>query len=178
MIISCENCGKKFKIDDNLISEKGTLVQCGSCQHKWHQKKNNIDNTVKISKKNDFLIDRTTSISDDKKSRKTKTKKITEKQKIRNTEIEKISKQLKKEKDLAKSSLASKTKTPKKIKKVGFLSYLIIIIITLISIYIILDTFEYQITMYWPKFKFYFSYINETLINIYILIKDLIKSYS
>tara|TARA_B100000401_G_C52582696_1_gene613364 strand:- start:318 stop:743 length:426 start_codon:yes stop_codon:yes gene_type:complete len=38
MIITCENCFKKFNIEDNLITDQGRLLQCGSCQHKWFYK--------------------------------------------------------------------------------------------------------------------------------------------
>ena len=38
MIIACPKCKKKFDIEDSLIPEKGRLLQCGSCQHKWHYK--------------------------------------------------------------------------------------------------------------------------------------------
>ena len=36
MIIQCENCNKKFEIQDNLIPEEGRLLECGSCTHQWH----------------------------------------------------------------------------------------------------------------------------------------------
>ena len=39
MIITCNNCNKKFEIDENLIPEKGRLLQCSSCNHQWHFKK-------------------------------------------------------------------------------------------------------------------------------------------
>ena len=39
MIIECENCNKKFDIDQNLIPEKGRLLLCSSCNHKWFFKK-------------------------------------------------------------------------------------------------------------------------------------------
>ena len=38
MIISCENCNKKFELDDHLIPNEGRLLECGSCSHKWHYK--------------------------------------------------------------------------------------------------------------------------------------------
>ena len=47
MIISCPNCNKKFKIDQNLIPINGRLLQCSNCKHKWHfkiEKKVEIDN--------------------------------------------------------------------------------------------------------------------------------------
>ena len=39
MIITCENCNKKFEINDDLIPERGRLLQCGSCDHQWFFKK-------------------------------------------------------------------------------------------------------------------------------------------
>ena len=36
MIISCEKCNKKFELSDELVPDKGRLLQCGSCSHKWH----------------------------------------------------------------------------------------------------------------------------------------------
>jgi predicted Zn finger-like uncharacterized protein len=38
MIISCENCNKNFEVDSNLIPEKGRLLQCSVCDHKWFYK--------------------------------------------------------------------------------------------------------------------------------------------
>ena len=38
MIISCENCNKKFEVDSKLIPYKGRLLQCSSCNHKWFYK--------------------------------------------------------------------------------------------------------------------------------------------
>ena len=35
MIISCEECNKKFEIDEKLIPSEGRTLQCGSCEHKW-----------------------------------------------------------------------------------------------------------------------------------------------
>ena len=35
MIIICENCNKKFEINDGLIPKRGRLLQCGSCDHQW-----------------------------------------------------------------------------------------------------------------------------------------------
>jgi predicted Zn finger-like uncharacterized protein len=47
MIISCIKCNKKFDIDDRLIPEKGRLLECSSCNHKWFFKNVNSNNIVK-----------------------------------------------------------------------------------------------------------------------------------
>jgi len=46
MIITCNNCNKKFDIDSSLIPDKGRLLQCASCDHKWFFKKVVPENTV------------------------------------------------------------------------------------------------------------------------------------
>ena len=39
MIISCDQCNKKFEIESNLIPDEGRLLQCSSCNHQWFYKK-------------------------------------------------------------------------------------------------------------------------------------------
>ena len=46
MIITCNNCNKKFNIDSTLITDKGRLLQCASCDHKWFFKKEALENKV------------------------------------------------------------------------------------------------------------------------------------
>jgi len=47
MIITCNNCNKKFDIDSNLIPNTGRLLQCASCDHKWFFKKEAFENTFR-----------------------------------------------------------------------------------------------------------------------------------
>lgn len=47
MIIECQNCNKKFDLEDKLIPLKGRLVQCGFCHSQWHQLPNNITSPLK-----------------------------------------------------------------------------------------------------------------------------------
>jgi len=35
MIITCINCAKKFDVDSNIIPEKGRLLECNGCNHRW-----------------------------------------------------------------------------------------------------------------------------------------------
>ena len=63
MIINCKKCNKNFEVDDNLISLEGTLVQCGSCQYKWHQKKEVASQNVE-----DHKLIKDISITDNKVS--------------------------------------------------------------------------------------------------------------
>ena len=68
MIINCENCNKKFNLDNNLIGENGRLLKCGKCNHTWFfkptqksEKKiiNNTENKLNLQKNknsNNFII--------------------------------------------------------------------------------------------------------------------------
>ena len=60
MIITCANCSKKFNIDEKLIPENGRLLQCSSCNHKWHyrllEKENVIKESVILPTKNEQII--------------------------------------------------------------------------------------------------------------------------
>ena len=47
MIIECQNCNKKFDLEDKLIPLKGRLVQCGFCHSQWHQLPNIIASSLK-----------------------------------------------------------------------------------------------------------------------------------
>ena len=46
MIITCNNCNKKFDIDSTLIPDKGRLLQCASCDHKWFFKKEVLEKKI------------------------------------------------------------------------------------------------------------------------------------
>ena len=46
MIITCPNCNKQFKIDNSLIQDEGRDLQCGSCNHVWFYKIEEINNEV------------------------------------------------------------------------------------------------------------------------------------
>ena len=47
MIIECQNCNKKFDLEDKLIPLKGRLVQCGFCHSQWQQLPNIITSSLK-----------------------------------------------------------------------------------------------------------------------------------
>ena len=46
MIITCDQCDKRFEIESNLIPQKGRLLQCSSCSHKWFYKKDEQEETA------------------------------------------------------------------------------------------------------------------------------------
>ena len=52
MIITCENCNKKFDLNSTLIPEKGRMLQCGKCDYKW------FFNNEKVYDNNEPLINK------------------------------------------------------------------------------------------------------------------------
>ena len=72
MIIECQNCNKKFDLEDKLIPLKGRLVQCGFCHSQWHQLPN-----IKTSSLKKKVIDEVDISKDEAKEQPiNKTKKI------------------------------------------------------------------------------------------------------
>ena len=147
MILECQNCNKKFNVEDILIPLKGRLVQCGFCNSQWHQ------------------LPKITKIPIEKKIfEKVNVHKDTSKlQSINNNKIKKLDK--------------IKSKAHHKQKHIGFFSYIFIFLISIIAFFLIAETFEYQINNIFPNFGNYIIYVYETLNNILIFIKDLFKSY-
>ncbi|PCK00266.1 MAG: hypothetical protein COA45_00325 [Zetaproteobacteria bacterium] len=43
MILTCPNCNGQFKIDDDLIGDKGRKVKCSSCSEIWFQESESIE---------------------------------------------------------------------------------------------------------------------------------------
>ena len=144
MIISCEKCNKKFELSDELVPDKGRLLQCGSCSHKWHY----------IPTKTIKLVNEIDQVSTSKqKSKKIKKNIINE-----NNEI------------LKNQEIFSDEQ-----KGIGFLSITIVTIISLIALLIILDTFKIYIVSFIPNIDFYLSSLYESLKDIFLFFKDLIK---
>ena len=60
MIISCEQCNKKFEVESSLIPSTGRLLQCSSCGYKWFFKKSisptKNDKTIKIPRNKDKKV--------------------------------------------------------------------------------------------------------------------------
>ena len=147
MIISCEKCNKKFELEDKLIPETGRLLQCGSCSYQWHYIPTN-----QITLVNE--IDSTKSSKNIKKS----VKKI-DKKKI----------------NADKNILESGESILENKKGVGFFSYLLVIIISLLALLVIGDTFKPYLLTIVPNLDFYLSSLYESLTDIYLFFKDLLK---
>ena len=157
MIISCPACKKKFEIDANLIPKEGRNLQCGSCLNVWFYKfEKNIsdleikDNTTNLIEEDDEIIIK----EDIKKEIPTIKKNISENQK-----------------DKALIKYEKKTKY----SLVNFIGYFFVLILSFVALLIILDTFEPLLLRIFPNFELILFNFYETLLDIYLFIKDLIR---
>ena len=158
MIISCENCNKRFEVSDNLIPEQGRLLQCSSCDHKWFFKK-----TEKlIEKKEPKKIIKE---DDNKILSETFVEKTIEKEEITSTTLN----------EETLSEIDDEEPQIKKDKKTNYLKIFIVIIITFVAIIIIIETFKHQISSIYPDIETLLSNLYESLRDINLFLRDLIK---
>ena len=147
MIITCPFCEKKFEVDRNLISDKGRLLKCGSCDQTWFFDKN-------INTQNKKIIDKPST-----------EKKILYKDK--NVNESKLEFSQKTSSELVKYKPKSNFTFGK------FLGYIIVSIITFISIIIILDTFKDPLSIFFPNLELILYNLFETLRDMILFVKDL-----
>ena len=150
MIISCDQCHKKFEIDSNLIPKDGRLLECGSCNHKWFYKQDIKDKTEEI------IIE-------------PQLKNIEEKN------ISPIQSNISQIKELDTSSKKKEIIENKKIKKIGVLNIIIVFIISFVALVILIETFKDPISIFIPNIEFILNSLHEILRDIILFFKDLIK---
>ena len=149
MIVTCL-CGKKFNVDASLIPPEGRLLKCGPCVRKWHYKLENF-NKDDVDKKKEVKI-----------------KKINPLENIPN-EVDKIitdPENVKSEDTVAiyKNAL-----------NFNLINFFFLFVISLIAFIIVLDTFRFQINNILPGFDFLMINFYESLKDIYLFFKDLIR---
>ena len=156
MIISCDQCLKKFEIKSNLIPDSGRLLQCSSCNHKWFYKKNipEKDNTKEIDKV----------ILETQESHEDKPKTIIKKSNNINILNDIDSSEKIKRKHLYKHA---------KNNKLSFLNLILVFIISIVALIILLDTFKNPISLIIPNIEFVLESLYETLKDITLFIQDL-----
>ena len=86
MIIECQNCNKKFDLEDKLIPLKGRLVQCGFCHSQWHQLPNIITSSLKKKVIDEVDISKDEAIEQSIKKKNNKSK-ARDKQEFKNKNI-------------------------------------------------------------------------------------------
>ena len=170
MIITCNNCYKKFDIDSTLIPDKGRLLQCASCDHKWFFKKEVLEK--KISPINeDTSIDNVnifdqnnSSINDDESVLDTP-----------NDEVEVDLEEETKEKiEINIDESPKENNKQKKQKNFKILNIFFVTIISFVAFIIIVDTFKYPIGKIVPNVEFILYNLYESIKDISLFIRDLI----
>ena len=157
MIISCPSCKKKFEIDANLIPFEGRNLQCGSCLNVWFYKLEKNISDLKIK-------DNITDLSKDDNE-------IIVEENIKK-EISTIKKNdYKNRKDKALVKYEKKTK----LSLLNFVGYFFVLILSFVALLIVLDTFQALLLPILPNLELILFNFYETLIDIYLFIKDLIK---
>ena len=156
MLISCENCDKKFNVNDELIPEKGRLLQCGSCNHKWHFVKK---------------------ITEEPKSPIIEEKKIVQTTKLKNKKEQQKTQKFNFKKTTLDNDVEVKEKkiSTNKKSKANYFKIFLVLIITIIAMIILIDTFKNQIEIIFPNIKYLLNNLYETLKDISLFFKDLIN---
>ena len=159
MIIVCINCNKKFDVNSDLIPDEGRTIQCGSCNHVWFFNKNSLNEKVYT----DLEIEKSPPVIKERKSIKPEQtiNKSTKNKKIQNLN--------------EKNFEIVKYQSNFKFSFSKFLSYIVIFIISLVALIIILDTFKLQLYNLFPDLEFFLFSLYETLKDVGLFLKDLIK---
>jgi len=150
MIITCDQCDKRFEIESNLIPQKGRLLQCSSCSHKWFYKKDEQEETAIVLEDQDVTKPKNKPIFNENRNVKVfnnlnSSHKIKRKHSYANLES----------------------------KKISFLNVILIFIISSIGLIILLDTFKSPISLMIPNIEFILENLYETLKDILLFIQDL-----
>ena len=170
MIVTCNNCNKKFDVDSTLISDKGRLLQCASCDHKWFFKKEVLEK--KISPINeDTSIDKV-NIFDQNNSSINNEESVSD---APNDEVEVDLEEENKEKiEINKDEAPQENTKPKKQKNFKILNIFVVTIISFVAFIIIVDTFKYPIGKIVPNVEFILYNLYESIKDISLFIRDLI----
>ena len=170
MIITCNNCNKKFDIDSTLIPDKGRLLQCTSCDHKWFFKKEILEK--KISPINDDTSIDNVNIFDQNNSSINDEESVSD---TPNDEVEVDLEEETKEKiEINIDESPQENTKRKKQKNFKILNFFAVSIISLVAFIIIVDTFKYPIGKIVPNVEFILYNLYESIKDISLFIKDLI----
>ena len=167
MIISCNNCNKKFDIDSDLIPDMGRLLQCASCDHKWFFEKEVSENTVSpivkdIDNVNVNIFDQNNSLN---------------KEENKSSDIQEEDVELVEEPDKVIEININANRPvnakPKKQRNFKILNIIIIVIISFVAFIIIVDTFKYPIGKIVPNIEIILYNLYESIKDVSLFIRDL-----
>mgnify|MGYP006110950979 FL=1 len=157
MIITCENCTKKFEVDADLIPDKGRLLQCMKCQHTWFFK-----NAISIDTDKSVDFNSPTLMEDTSGSEKDD---LIVENNLDNQELSENKN--KKWTSFTKSNLGKK-------KRISIINLTLVFIISFIALIILTDTFKSQIGKIVPSVDFLLYNLYESIKDILLFINDLI----
>ena len=170
MIITCNNCNKKFDIVSTLIPDKGRLLQCASCEHKWFFKKEVLEK--KISPINEDTSIDNVNIFDQNNSSINDEESVSD---APNDQVEVDSEEENKEKiEINIDERPQENTKPKKQKNFKILNIFVVTIISFVAFIIIVDTFKYPIGKIVPNVEFILYNLYESIKDISLFIRDLI----
>ena len=177
MIIKCDNCNKNFNLDSGLIPEKGRLLQCNACNHKWFFKKEIKERSIPIVKIKD-IADEAKPLNEEVTRVETETTETIDLLDIVTDDIPAIEKiSIQNEITKKKFSIEDKIpniKTSSNKKSYSILALTILFIISFIAIIIVLDTFQKPISIFVPNIEFILYSLYETINDIVLFFSDLI----
>jgi len=173
MIISCIKCNKKFDIDDGLIPEKGRLLECSSCNHRWFFKDVISNNVVKNELSNTTNTPHSPS-TEEKDDITIKADLVDEEILIKKKpkiQIFETNNDTFKFKSFTKINIE---KNKNKKKKINILNIIIVFIISFTALIILIDTFKLPISVIFPNIEFLLYNLYESIMDIKLFINDLI----
>ena len=169
MIITCNNCNKKFNIDSNLIPDKGRLLQCASCDHKWFFKKEVLENTLSPIDE-DINID-SINVFDQNSSSTNEEKSVLDVPKDEAKVA--LEEEIKEKIEINISENTQVNTKPKKQKNFKIFNIFVVVIISFVAFIIIVDTFKYPIGQVVPNIEFILYNLYESIKDISLFIRDL-----
>ena len=183
MIITCNNCNKKFDIDSTLIPDKGRLLQCASCDHKWFFKKKVLENTVSTIVEdidNDNVNVNVFDQNNPTNNNEINPSDLSEEQ-VEIDTVEELDEKIEiynKEKTEKNIEVNINEDTPviskaKKLNNFKILNSFIVAIISFVAFIIIVDTFKYPIGQVVPNIEFILYNLYESIKDIFLFIRDL-----
>ena len=173
MIILCNNCHKKFDIDNRLIPEKGRLLECSSCNHRWFFKDVTSNNVVKNELSNTTNILHSPSI-EEKDDISIKGDLVDEEILINKEPEIQIYETNKDNFNFKSFTKINIEKNKNKNKKINILNIIIVFIISFTALIILIDTFKLPISVIFPNIEFLLYNLYESIMDIKLFINDLI----
>ena len=167
MIITCNNCYKKFNINSTLIPDNGRKLECGACKHQWFFKKEIANNS------NQPITADLPIVKIDEDNKKKKTVKIESSFNLKNLDNEIDEGNINENID-KKVKVDTTIDSFKNENNYNILGIIIVFIISFIALIIILDTFQAPISKIVPNIEFILYNLYETINDIGLFLKDLI----